>query len=152
MKSVRDFSPARLRAARSEAKLSQGDIAKAVGTTPGTVGRWETGKGAPSPRLFSALVAVLGIPRSQLLEPLAEDADLATLRTRAGLRQEDVAERLGVQPSDISELEQGTGRMRDEWGLILHESYEVSLGQLLRAHAASEAQWRAKFNANRDRH
>ncbi|GAA3162188.1 MULTISPECIES: helix-turn-helix domain-containing protein [Streptomyces] len=151
VKSVEDFDPAALKEVRRAAGLSLADIGAAIGSTQGTVGRWESGKGAPSPRLFAALTDALGVPKSALLVPLAADADLAVLRTRAGLRQEDVAEALGIQASDVSEMEQGTGGMRDEWGVALSEIYDVTPEQLARARAATEAAWRARFDARRKR-
>lgn len=151
VKSVQDFSPSGFRAVYEEKGWSQGDVAKAVGVTVGTVGRWVRGKGAPSSRLFAALVKELGVPRSRLLLPLSPDADLAVLRTRAGYRQEDVAEHLGVQASDVSEVEQGTGRMRDEWVDALSSLYGVPPGLLIKASEATERRWRADFDAKRER-
>lgn len=148
-KSVQDFDPAGLRAVRSGSGLSQADVAKAIGATVNTYGRWERGLGAPSPRFFAALVAFLRCPRSKLLFPLADDADLATLRTRAGLRQEDVAARLGVQASDISELEQGTGDLREEWALSLYELYDVPLARVIAAGRVSAERWRRAMEDRR---
>lgn len=149
VKSVHDFSPAGFRAAYEAKGWSQGDVARAIGVSVNTVGRWVRGKGAPSPRLFSALLKELGVPRSRLLLPLSPDADLAVLRTRAGLRQEDVAERLGVQPSDVSEMELGTGRMREEWAVTLSSLYDVSLDRLVKAREETERRWRERFDAGR---
>ncbi|MEU3501697.1 helix-turn-helix transcriptional regulator [Streptomyces hundungensis] len=149
MKSVQDFSPSGLRAARGVRGMSQDDVARAIGVTPNTVGRWERGKGAPSSRLFGALVELLGVPRSTLLAPLSPEADLATLRTRAGLRQEDVAHELAVQRSDVSEMELGTSRMKDEWAIPLHELYAVPLDRLARAQEVTEAQWQARLSAKK---
>ncbi|MEV0278606.1 helix-turn-helix transcriptional regulator [Streptomyces sp. NPDC050610] len=149
MKSVQDFSASGFRAAYEAKGWSQGDVAKAIGVTVGTVGRWVRGRGAPSPRLFAALAGVLDVPRSQLLLPLDPAADLAVLRTRAGLRQEDVAERLGVQASDISEMELGTGRPRDEWAVPLSSLYGVSLDRLVKAREATDRRWREEFEGKR---
>nr|BAE95451.1 hypothetical protein [Streptomyces kanamyceticus] len=129
--------------------MTQADVAKVVGVTVGTVGRWVTGKGAPSSRKFAALVEELKVPRSQLLLPLSADADLAVLRTRAGLRQEDVAERLAVQASDVSELEQGVGRMRVEWVEPLSALYDVPPERLAAAVEVVEGRWRANLDAKR---
>ncbi|MFE6737565.1 helix-turn-helix transcriptional regulator [Streptomyces tubercidicus] len=149
MKSVVDFDPAKLKRVRLAAGLSAADVAKAIGSTPGTVGRWENGRGAPSPRLFVALADVLAVPKERLLVPLADEADLATLRTRAGLRQEDVADALEVQSSDVSEMEQGTAAVRDEWGVVLSTLYEVPLERLARARAVTEVRWRERFEGKR---
>ncbi|GAA2929382.1 helix-turn-helix transcriptional regulator [Streptomyces mexicanus] len=147
MKSVQDFDPEGFRAAYEELGLTQLDVANAIGVSPGTVGRWVRRRGAPSPRLFAAIAEKVGIPRSRMLRPLAEDADLAVLRTRAGLRQEDVAERLGVQASDVSEIELGAGRVRDEWVTTLSALYDVSVDQLAAAVEATATRWRASFDA-----
>ncbi|MFG3259037.1 helix-turn-helix domain-containing protein [Streptomyces sp. NPDC048172] len=149
MKSVQDFDPAALIEVRERAGLSQADLAHAAGAGANSIGRWERGKGAPSPRLFASLAEALNVPPSRLLRPLREDADLASLRTRVGLRQEDVAERLGVQASDVSELELGTGKMRAQWAGVLQELFDVSLEDLTRALRNTEAQWRERFEAKR---
>ncbi|MFF3157996.1 helix-turn-helix domain-containing protein [Streptomyces sp. NPDC057910] len=149
VKSVQDFSPSGLRAARDDRGMSQDDLAKAIGVTPNTVGRWERGKGAPSSRAFGVLVELLGVSPSRLLAPLSPDADLATLRTRAGLRQEDVAHRLAVQRSDISEMELGTSPMKEGWAVALHELYGVPLDRLARAREVTEAQWQARLGAKK---
>lgn len=149
MKSVQDFDPSGFRAAYEGRGLTQAEVAEAIGVTVGTVGRWVRGKGAPSPRLFAALVEQLGLPRSEMLAPLAPNADLAALRTRAGLRQEDVAERLGVQASDVSEMELGAGRMRDEWAVTLIALYGVPLDRLVRAGEVADERWRAAIDSKR---
>ncbi|MFE0177966.1 helix-turn-helix domain-containing protein [Streptomyces sp. NPDC059002] len=149
MKSVQDFSPTGFRAAYEERRLTQAEVAQAIGVTVNTVGRWVRGKGAPSPRLFAALTEKLAVPRSQLLLPLSPDADLAVLRTRAGLRQEDVAKRLGVQASDVSELELGVGRVRGEWGAVLSALYDVSPDRLADACRVTAERWRENVNTKR---
>ncbi|MFD0416830.1 helix-turn-helix domain-containing protein [Streptomyces sp. NPDC127108] len=149
MKSVRDFSPAGFRAAYQDRGWSMGDVATAVGVSVGTVGRWAGGKGAPSSRLFAVLVETLGVSRSDLLEPLSPDAGLAVLRTRAGLRQEDVARRLGVQASDVSEMELGIGRMKDEWVPDLSDLYGLPADRVRKAKQVADAQWQADFEAKR---
>ncbi|MFE4633108.1 helix-turn-helix domain-containing protein [Streptomyces sp. NPDC056773] len=148
VKSVQDFDPRALRSVREGRGLSQGDVAKAIGVTSNTYGRWERGS-APSSRLFAALVSFFGVAPSAFLSPLADDADLATLRTRAGLRQEDVAEGLGVQASDVSELEQGTAGLRDDWAIRLHDLYDVPLVRVIAASRVTEDRWREAVEGRR---
>ncbi len=49
-----------LREARKQKKLSQGDLAAAIGTTQATVSQWETGKFVPNADMMAKLRAILG--------------------------------------------------------------------------------------------
>lgn len=49
-----------LRAARKEKKLSQGELAVAIGATQATVSQWENGKGSPQPEVLKKLTKILG--------------------------------------------------------------------------------------------
>ena len=54
-------SDGRLRAARLRAKLSQADIARAVGVTEATVSRWESGVRRPRREEAKRLAALLQV-------------------------------------------------------------------------------------------
>lgn len=58
---------ARIQRARRAARLSQDDLAKALGVTSGAVGLWETGRAGPHRDKLGALVAILGMTLDELL-------------------------------------------------------------------------------------
>lgn len=59
---------------------------------------------------------------------------LITMRTRAGLTQEDVAEKLGTNKSNISRLERG--RVNPSWGTL--NRYAAACGFRVRLEAVEE--------------
>ncbi|WP_424212682.1 helix-turn-helix domain-containing protein [Streptomyces sp. BI20] len=147
MKSVQGFSPQRLKDARAD--RSQAVVAAAVGVTENTYGRWERGKGAPSAKAFGRLLEVLSVTADDLVEPLGDDADIAALRTRAGLRQVDVAEVLAIQPSDVSELEAGKVPLREEWVGPLSSLFGVPAARVRSAGIVAADRWRAEVQSIR---
>lgn len=61
---------------RKEKKISQQDIASALGKTQGVISHWETGRSEPSINDIKALSKVLGCTIDDLLrEPEAETAE-----------------------------------------------------------------------------
>lgn len=79
------LDPARLRAARTAAGLSQRQVAAAVGTTRQQVIRYEAGAERPEVRRLAALAAAVGVGVGDLVEEGALPAGLAGLRVGAGL-------------------------------------------------------------------
>ena len=61
---------------RQAAQVSLAEIAQEVGTTPATVGRWETGVRLPRPEAALRYAAVLGRLR-QILDSRGSDGDAA---------------------------------------------------------------------------
>jgi transcriptional regulator with XRE-family HTH domain len=56
----------RLKAARDCCDIGQKDVAKAVGTTPASVSRWEAGLNMPSDRQLEKLAAYFGVTAAWL--------------------------------------------------------------------------------------
>ncbi len=73
----------KLRKARKQALLTQGELGSASGVASSTINRTECGKGVPHPHTLRRLAAALGIPPTDLVsdEPLSHDA--ATYVTRS---------------------------------------------------------------------
>jgi DNA-binding XRE family transcriptional regulator len=64
--SVRPRLANRLRVARAERQLSQGDLARAVGVSRQTISSIETGQYGPSTLLALRIAAELGVPVTDL--------------------------------------------------------------------------------------
>lgn len=58
----------KLRQARKEKRFTQKDIANAIGVTPNTVYRWESGDNTPGVDVISKLAEVLGVSLSYLVD------------------------------------------------------------------------------------
>jgi transcriptional regulator with XRE-family HTH domain len=73
----------KLRKARKQALLTQGELADESGVASSTINRTECGKGVPHPHTLRRLAAALGIPARDLIadDPLSHDA--ATYVTRS---------------------------------------------------------------------
>lgn len=79
------LDPARLRAARAAAGLSQRQVAEALGTTRQQVIRYESGAERPEVKRLAALAAAIGVGVGDLVSEGALPAGLAGLRVGAGL-------------------------------------------------------------------
>lgn len=62
------FSPARLKAARLAAGLTQEQVARARGCHPMTVSKWETGVVTPTVSTLLAVAELYGVPVEQLCD------------------------------------------------------------------------------------
>jgi transcriptional regulator with XRE-family HTH domain len=125
---VTGFDPARLRAARQRARLSQRDLAekllladapathptaqqvhqlaRAIETLRTQVHYYETGQRVPRPHMLHRLGTALNVDPLALLDPHTP-ATLAVLRARHGLRQADVAEHLTCGRAYYGRIEAG---------------------------------------------
>lgn len=57
-----------IRALRAEKRLSQTQLAKEIGVSPGNVGDWETGRSKPGYNALAALTRIFGVSADYLLE------------------------------------------------------------------------------------
>ena len=57
-----------LKKLRSEKNLTQGQLAKEVGVSPGNVGDWETGKSKPGYNALASLARIFEVSADYLLE------------------------------------------------------------------------------------
>lgn len=64
-----------LRAARKKAKLSQTELAAALGVTQQAVGKWENGKSSPDPETLGRIAALLDTSSDELLGLHQESAE-----------------------------------------------------------------------------
>lgn len=110
---VRGFDPTALARVRKARGLSQEALGAAVGRARTNIIPWERSAGdTPSPRNLVLLAQVLDVRPWELTTVDPETAELADLRTWAGLTQRELADAAGIPRSSYSLLERG--------GLPLH--------------------------------
>ena len=100
------FDPARLRAHRLAAGLTQDRLAARVGVVTARIGDWERGRFRPTPASLTRLAAALGTSPAELQTP-TDIPTLAELRGNAGLTQRQLADRAGLTPGAYAYLELG---------------------------------------------
>lgn len=111
--SVRGFSAATLRRARTTAGLTQDQLADLAGVSAQTVSTWETGRSVPGPRLLAALAAALRLTPGDLAPLRDGELVLRDLRSQAGLTQAAVAAALGIGLTEASIIERGRRAVDD---------------------------------------
>lgn len=78
-----------LKGLRSKSGLSQGQLAKSVGVSPGNVSDWEVGKTKPGYIALAALARFFGVSADYLLEldnvPVKTGIDLSQYKAEQGL-------------------------------------------------------------------
>lgn len=78
-----------LKELRSQKGLSQAQLAKEVGVSPGNVGDWETGKSKPGYNALAALARIFEVSADYLLEldpsPAKAGVDLSAYKDAQGL-------------------------------------------------------------------
>jgi transcriptional regulator with XRE-family HTH domain len=112
MRGVPDFSPARLRACRAAAGLSQEALGVRLGADRFTVSHWESGRRKPEASTLEEIARALGATIDDLLEPPDPDTprSLAAMRRSAGLSQQALADQLGIKRATYSAIERGAIR------------------------------------------
>lgn len=100
------MSPAHLRQQRTQAGLSQSELAAALDVSVSAVKLWETGRRPVSGGWVNELRRVLAA-RAPVAVPAMTGAELKGLRERAGLSQADVAQLLGVAQPAVTAWERG---------------------------------------------
>lgn len=78
-----------LRDLRAQKNLTQGQLAKAVGVSPGNVGDWETGKSKPGYNALASLTRIFEVSADYLLEldssPANKGIELSDVKQEQGL-------------------------------------------------------------------
>ncbi|MEU0493769.1 helix-turn-helix transcriptional regulator [Nocardiopsis sp. NPDC006139] len=154
------LDPARLRAARTAAGLSQRQLAEHLGTTRQQVIQYEQGAERPEVKRLAALAAAVGVGVGDLVEEGALPTGLAGLRIGAGLTLAAAADAVRAQlpPGTgiacsrpvLAEAERGT--LPPSWAPPpAAGAVRNALGVAYRAEvAAVAAAWQATFPAPAD--
>ena len=130
---TRGFSPEALRKARLDADLTRGELARLAHVSVGSVQAWETGRAAPQ---IDSLVKVLDVLEIKitdvvLIEP--SDRYLGDLRVLRGLTQTELAKRLGISTTTLSQIELGhTLSLRESVAIDLARELGVSHDEINR--------------------
>ncbi|MEW1551506.1 helix-turn-helix transcriptional regulator [Streptomyces tsukubensis] len=114
----------RLRELRRARKLTQAQIAIAVGCARSTVSTWETSGSMPRPAVLRYLAKALGTTVADLTEP-GGPPSLRALRTAAGMRQVDIARMLGVGTPTYCDVETGRQKIPTRWIPLLARALDV---------------------------
>jgi transcriptional regulator with XRE-family HTH domain len=106
---------------RLELRLSQRQVAAALGVDPITILNWEKRKTKPVIRLLPAIVAFIGY--SPMARPAAVGERLLQFRKRRGWSIDEAAKHLGVDPRTWGHWERGK--------LILFQKHRMTVARLL---------------------
>lgn len=89
-----------LKELRAQRNLTQGQLAKAAGVSPGNVGDWESGKSKPGYNALASLARIFEVSADYLLE-----LDTAPAKTSGGLTAYKVEQGLLCDGSPLDEEE-----------------------------------------------
>jgi transcriptional regulator with XRE-family HTH domain len=101
------FDGARLRSLRHAAKLSQRELGDLIGADSPVIANYENGRAVPRVDRLRQLASALGVSPSELLPDEGPVNSLERLRIRAGLLQDEVAQRAGMTRTKYAAIERG---------------------------------------------
>ena len=118
----RDAIAASLRCLREHARLTQSDVADAIGAAPAAISQFEHGKPALGKDKIAQLPALFGcrslqrmVNKANALAPEPDGdaiaASLRCLREHARLTVTDVADAIGAAPAAMSRFEHGGAKL-----------------------------------------
>ncbi len=113
-----------LKKRRLDLGLRQRDAAKQIGVNPKTYENWEQEKYEPEVRFWPGVILFLGYDPRPDPETLGERIRAA--RRRQGISQEELARRLGIDPSTVAAWEAGTVKRPYPRFVRLFEGYVES--------------------------
>lgn len=142
--SVRGWRGERLKEARTQAQLTQDDLAGVIGCAHSMIARWERGQGAPSPQHARALAATFGLTVQDLTDVPDDLIELRDLRVWAGLTQGAVRQELGLHM--VGAMESGSAPLRPSDVPALARLYGVDEDVLLSAADRVRRSWRARID------
>jgi transcriptional regulator with XRE-family HTH domain len=127
---IRTFSGEKLRDARVARGWSRGRLAIAVDKTVTSVASFENGQRSPAAKTLQNMALALGIEPGDLLSLPRADWGMAEYRIVVGLDQRDVADRAGISPSMLSQIESTYERMNPTHKRALARLYGISEDEL----------------------
>lgn len=128
---VRGFRADRLRELRVKAGLTPDDLSVRLGSSRQSVSHWETGRSTPSPPVLKQIAQELDVSISVLVPIPDNRLRMGDLRVRAGLTQIQAAERLGISPTSLAEIEKGMKPVNDQRVSAIAELYNVETAQVV---------------------
>lgn len=127
------FDAAELRRAREAAGLSRAQLATRVKTDAEVVSLWEERGVTPTPARIKQIAEAIGITVDDLYRPSAQASPLIAMRTRAGLSQRALAQKIGVSQALVSRIERGQADLTPELSESLAEALGVPIGEVIAA-------------------
>lgn len=128
---VRGFRADRLRELRVKAGLTPDDLSVRLGSSRQSVSHWETGRSTPAPPVLKQIAQELDVSISVLVPIPDNRLRMGDLRVRAGLTQIQAAERLGISPTSLAEIEKGMKPVNDQRVSAIAELYNVGTAQVV---------------------
>lgn len=128
---VRGFRADRLRELRVKAGLTPDDLSVRLGSSRQSVSHWETGRSTPAPPVLKQIAQELDVSISVLVPIPDSRLRMGDLRVRAGLTQIQAAERLGISPTSLAEIEKGMKPVNDQRVSAIAELYNVETAQVV---------------------
>lgn len=128
---VRGFRADRLRELRVKAGLTPDDLSVRLGSSRQSVSHWETGRSTPAPPVLKQIAQELDVSISVLVPIPDNRLRMGDLRVRAGLTQIQAAERLGISPTSLAEIEKGMKPVNDQRVSAIAELYNVEAAQVV---------------------
>lgn len=128
---VRGFRADRLRELRVKAGLTPDDLSVRLGSSRQSVSHWETGRSTPAPPVLKQIANELDVSISVLVPIPDNRLRMGDLRVRAGLTQIQAAERLGISPTSLAEIEKGMKPVNDQRVSAIAELYNVETAQVV---------------------
>jgi transcriptional regulator with XRE-family HTH domain len=120
---LRGFDPARLRIARTSARLSKSELARLSRVAVSTYNQWESGRSSPRVDALARCAAQLNLKITDLVTVELAQAFLGDLRISRGLLQSELAQRMTVSTQLVGLLERGQGTLTpevaDKWSAAL---------------------------------
>lgn len=95
----------RLRQARKAAKMTQNQVAKAIGVTESTYCGYETGKRQPDPMKISAIASVLGVSGDYLLDIFVPENEKKPAPMGNELDAELLKKLMSLTPDELSKVD-----------------------------------------------
>ena len=94
-----------LRKKRLDLNLSQPQVAKIINVTTDSITNWELNRGKPILTLIPKIISFLGYT------PVTNENPIKKYRVQKGISQKDLAEILKIDPTTLSRIERGKGKI-----------------------------------------
>jgi len=136
---IRTFSGEKLRDARQARGWSRGRLAIAIDKTVTSIAAFENGQRSPAAKTLHDIASALEISPGELLNLPRVDWGMAEYRIVVGLDQRDVADRAGMSPSLLSQIESTYERMSPTHQRTLARLYGITEDEISAAWERSRA-------------
>ena len=120
-----------LKALRKRVGLTQVELARKLHVANGTIAMWETGKREPNFETIQKIAEIFDVSIDDLIGNHCMDNRLRQLRIKSGLSQKELADRLYVNQTAVSQLERGITTPNQNTLIKLCDMYGVTIDYIL---------------------